>query len=290
MITHWVRLIILWMAFQVSALGETPPPLAFSDIVDDEQTYYIYDFETEDVTTLPRMARGSVPDFQSGFSTPPEEFEYRSPHDPEVRFVFVDESDRVTEIAEDGYAMYRLRENGERTLIATGADFFLNEYWSQDGQYVYLHANSIENVDASTLYQYDVYAETLVALLQGQVGLGNCDPYSGWCIASQFNEDDSRIIYALDKNSSVIQEIENHARGRNFYAWQRDAPEVYYSASLEDAPTSIHIYNYETDTLNEVAQLEIVGRGQPNRTITRQALVGDPSLERSGTQVTARGC
>ena len=258
MIAYWFRFLVVGLAFQVSAPGDTPPPLAFSDIADDRQTYHVYDFETEEITTIPRVARGSVPPTQGGFSVPPAEFQYRSPHDPEVQFLFVDESDPATEILEYEYTMYRLREDGERTLVANGVNFFLNEDWSQDGQYVYLRADHVVDVGFTTLYQYNVYAETLTPLLSGRIGLRDCDPFSGWCIAVQFNDDDSRLIYALDKNSGTLQEIETLPPAPYFFGWQQDAPEVYYSVPTEDG-TSIHAYNYETDTLDEAALLNIAG-------------------------------
>jgi hypothetical protein len=259
MIVHWFLLVVLWLIFQTSAPSETPPPLAFSDIVDDEQTYYVYDFETEEITTIPRTARGSVPPTQGGFSVPPAEFQYRSPHDPEVQFVFVDESDPATDILEYEYTLFRLRENGERTLVAPGVNFFLNDHWSQDGQYVYLRADHVVDAGFTTLYQYDVYAKTLTSLLRGRVGLRDCDPFSGWCIAVQFNDDDSRLIYALDKNNGELQQIETLPRAAYFFGWQQDAPEVYYSVPTENERTSIHAYNHETETLNEVASVNIGG-------------------------------
>jgi hypothetical protein len=243
---------ILWLlTYLLLTLQEeaAPPPIAFSDWVADAQIYYIYDFETGDVSPITRPA-----DFDSmiGISLHPQPFfELQSPYDAAQRLTF--RSNLSTDGMPTGnYSVSLINSEAEQKLAIDNVISNLSDIWSSNGQYIYLLADP-SHAFSHTLYQYHLKTKTLKVLLEDVSMMNQCSPTDEFCIILQRKsqgEDVTFIYSTLEKNTGVVTSFNSLTTTHLNFWWTEDGLRLLYFSVSQDRKLAFHSY----DTLQNMGE------------------------------------
>lgn len=251
----WFIILSLMIVWPVVAQTESdvPPPLAFSNYDTDLQEYYVVDFATNEVTTIPRAEGYFNPEFGGGETIIPYEVNLQSPYNPAEQVQFLNESNAMLE--EDGYyTLYRLSTNGQRDPIIDHAWPSSPLEWSPNGQYLYFSV-SLDKKNY-TLYQYDLGpAQTLIPLYESPSWLQfSCDRDRQWCVFRHFLDPDKYgelSLLLINTNTGAIQPIATISSTPLWVWWQEQRSGFLYETRQSEQERAVHFYNYadHADTL-----------------------------------------
>lgn len=265
-ISRWYVALFMIVAVlsPLAAQEDLPPPLGFALNSEDHLRYYVYDFETEKITTIASTARpqGQGLTYNWG-APPPDELSLQSPYDPAVRFVLV--NTMPGQDAGEGptdWTLYRVQPDGTRQFITetiytpfySESVVYSTTEWSPDGRYYYVFSG-LDFLKGYALYRLDLETNQMTLLLDKASGIDTCQPEGVWCIVYTYEErvnhnDDTppKTLRLIDRNTGQLQELGTSATSYVSLYWVSGGSAFFYAMALDQKSYALHHYDLATHT------------------------------------------